>query len=222
MLEYRSPLKGADAPRWCGDVADAGPSVSFRGRRPAPIVQLAGWSDFEARAAQVLRPLGFADVGDFRICRWAGQLTLLRIAPDRVLVIGAAPTALLQAAAQVEDLAALDLSHARHEITVSGRAVKDVLARLCAIDLRDSALPVDGFAQTGSHGIAMLIWRTAPDMFSCLVPTTWALSVWDLFCLNAAPFGYEILPSENDLSRPADRPARPMKGEATAMETRHA
>jgi len=222
MLEYRSPLHGHAAPQRSGDIADEGPSVSFRGRRPASIVQIAGWGDFDRRAAEVLRPMGFTDAGDYRMCRRASGLTLFRVAPDRALIVGADAEAVMEATARTGDLVALDLSDARYEIAAAGNAARDVLARLCAIDLRESALLIDGFAQTGTHGIAILIWRTAPDTFRCLVPTTWALSVWDLFCLNAAPFGYEILPSEDDLARPADRPARPIEREATAMETRHA
>ena len=48
------------------------------------------------------------------------------------------------------------------------------------------------FVQTGIHHVSVLIHRKNEMEFEIFTPVTWARSVWELICLNAAPFGYIV------------------------------
>ena len=77
-------------------------------------------------------------------------------------------------------------------IIVDGTAAEEVMARLAPIDFRASSMPVEGFVQTGIHHVGVLVHRSDKMQFEIFTPVTWARSVWELICLNAAPFGYIV------------------------------
>ena len=191
MAEFRSPLAAVYRPGDFGATMDDGPGVTLSQFRPGGLVQLAGWEDFEAIAAPVLAELGFADAGRFGDSVFANGRRLFRLAPDRILIASETPVEPPKIEPGV-DLTVLDLSHSRIGLCVEGREAENLLARLAPIDFRASALPVDGFVQTGIHHVGVLICRTEAMKFEILVPVTWARSTWEMMCLNARSFGYRV------------------------------
>lgn len=193
MLERRSPLAdliGTSA----ADMSDQHAPLILSEQALGTLWQVAGWQDFETAVEPILAALGFAGLGDHRSVRTSAGIECYRIAPDRLLL--RCPDASVLSAALDKALpgriAALDLSHARIVIRVSGAATVDLMARLAPLDFADAACPIDSFAQTGIHGVPVLIRRGSEEAFDLVVPVTWAVSIWEFVCENARPFGYVV------------------------------
>lgn len=191
MAEYRSPLTAVYNRGDYGASTDDGPGVALSEERPGALIQLAGWSNFDAAVAPVLADLGFDAAGQYGTSVAQNGRRLFRIAPDRILITSDSPLPLPQVP-QADELAILDLSHSRTCICVEGREAENVMARLAAIDFRASSFPLGGFVQTGIHHIGVLICRSAAQRFDILTPVSWARSTWEMTCLNARPFGYRV------------------------------
>lgn len=193
MLERRSPLADLAEIR-APDKGDRTAALAFSERALGSLWQIAGWRDFEAAIEPVLSALGLEGLGDYGFVQTSATVEGYRIAPDRIWLCGPNASALEAAfdAARSDRLALLDLSHARVVIRVSGAAVADLMARVAPLDFSPAAFPADCFAQTGIHGVPVLIRRLSDEAFDLLVPVTWAVSVWEWLCLNARPLGYSI------------------------------
>ena len=189
MPDIRSPLAASLQPGRYGAEFATGPGLTLSETSVA-LVQIAGWDDFEEVVLAGLQSLGFAGVGEYRHCLRGDDRQLYRISPDHALIASLSPLDLPESLLNISSLAVQDLSHARARIIVEGSAAEDIMARLAPIDFRASAMPVDGFVQTGVHHIGVLIHRTSATRFDIVVPVTWARSLWEYLCLNAVPYGY--------------------------------
>lgn len=203
MLERRSPLAdliGTSA----ADLSDQHAPLILSEQALGTLWQVAGWRDFETAVEPLLAALGFAGLGDYRSVRTSASTECYCIAPDRILLRCPDSGVLLAALDRAPPgrLAALDLSHARIVIRASGEAAVDLMARLAPLDFADAAFPIDSFAQTGIHGVPVLIRRWAEEAFDLFVPVTWAVSVWEWVCLNAKTRGPSP-PSRRGARRPA-------------------
>jgi sarcosine oxidase subunit gamma len=200
MPEIHSPLESIRKPGNFGAQFDSGPGVVLSDIAVGTLMQIAGWEDFETAVLPGLGELGFSDAGDYRSCRHIEGGSLFRTAPDRILIAAQSELNLPTSLAGNEALAVLDLSHSRTRINVEGTAAEALMARLAPIDFRASAMPVDFFVQTGIHNVSVLIHRTSAMRFAILTPVTWARSVWELICMNAAPFGYHVEVAQFELN----------------------
>ncbi len=192
MPEILSPLRGIRQTGRFGAQLDTGAGISLSDEPTGTLIQIAGWDDFETALLPGLQAIGFEDSGDYRCCRHSDDKILFRIAPDRILITTPSELELPGSITGSDALVVLDLSHSRRRIIVEGSAADAVMARLAPIDFRASSMPVDSFVQTGIHHVAVLIHRSAEMRFDIFTPVTWARSIWELICLNAAPFGYNI------------------------------
>ncbi len=192
MPDVLSPLAAIKQPGHFGAQFEAGPGVTLSEAPVLGLAQIAGWGDFDAAVSPGLNTFGFCDAGDFRICRNANDMRLYRISPDRILIAAMSPITLPEGLQNETSLAVLDLGHARTRIAVEGPAAEDVMARLAPIDFRKAAMPVENFVQTGIHHVGVLIHLTSASRFEILVPVAWARSIWEIICLNAVPFGYDV------------------------------
>ncbi len=192
MPEILSPLADIYEPGSFGASFENGAGVKLSDGPVRSLVQIGGWDDFETAVLPGLNELGFDDGGDYRTCRRTDGGKLFRTAPDRVLIAGQSELKLPHSLIGNDSLAVLNLSHSRTRIIVEGAAAEEVMARLAPIDFRYAAMPVDTFVQTGIHHVGVLIHRTAEMQFEILTPVTWARSIWELICLNATPFGYNV------------------------------
>ncbi|MEO1225764.1 MAG: hypothetical protein AAFX92_16220 [Pseudomonadota bacterium] len=204
MLERRSPLAHLIEARAAG-VPDQHARLILSEQALGALWQVAGWQDFETVVEPVLAALGFAGLGDHCSVRVSAGTECYRIAPDRILLrcpdAGALSAALDKA--PPGRLTALDLSHARIVIRISGTAAVDLMARLVPLDFAGPAFSIDSFAQTGIHGVPVLTRRLSEEAFDLFVPVTWAVSVLEIVCKNARPFGYAV-----EASRPTSPGSR--------------
>ena len=67
-----------------------------------------------------------------------------------------------------------DLSHARSAFLLEGPAVKTLLAKMLALDLREANFPVGQVRHSAHHHVPWLLHRLGPDRFDVLVMTTYA------------------------------------------------
>lgn len=186
MLEPQSPLSTKLVP---GTFGAKGMDSVMLGTRPIiTLTQIAGWRNFEEAAKPVLRATGLSGVGTHRLAQASGEVTAWRVAPDRMLLEGAEDLSTYAS----DDLAVLDLSHARTVITLSGIGSRDLLSNVVALDMRPTAFPKGHFLQTSIHHVAALIHCTDEQSFDMLVPGTWVESVWDFLFDNALPFGLTV------------------------------
>lgn len=196
MAELRSPLAGAVVAGRHGQVGPNGPPLVLSEGNLGCLWQVAGWRDFADAAEPVLAALGWSGLGDHRTVRVSAGAECYRVAPDRLWLRGTEPTVIEAALAlgPTGRLAKLDLSHSRCVIRLSGTKSEDLLARVSSLDFALRTFPIDGFAQTGIHQVAVLIRRLSQECFDIFVPVTWAVSLWDWLCTNAEPFGYVVEP----------------------------
>lgn len=195
MPDLASPLGTGQRTGRFGATFDAGPGVILSQAPIEHLLQIAGWDGFEAAVLPALKKLGFSDLGTYQTARQHKGMWLFRIAPDRLLIAGQLAEKLPGDLLDTPDLAVLDLGHARAKITVEGPAAENLMAHLAAVNFRQSALPAGDFVQTGIHHVGVLIRRSAEARFDIFVPASFARSIWELVCLNATPYGYDVAPA---------------------------
>lgn len=169
--------------------ADKAETLTLSHRPLLSLFQIAGWGDdFANHAAPILADLGFPGIGQYRRVQTTESARSYHVAPNRTWV-------LRDNADKVPDhdgeqIALLDLSHARIAITVEGPDAAAMLQTCAPLDLSVEAFGAGHFAQTGIHEIPVLIERTGAEAFTLLVPCTWARSLWGTLTRAAIPFGH--------------------------------
>jgi heterotetrameric sarcosine oxidase gamma subunit len=172
MVDRSSPLAGLTAPRMDGLLGEAGPGVTLSTRTDLSLWQVAAWP--ESAAAVAARLQGEAGA-------------VVRLGPLKWWVIdGGRP------AFAVEEAVTLDLSHEQTPIRVAGRDAEALMARVVALDLRESAFPVGAFAATGGHHLMLKVRRTAPDAFEVFVMRSFARHLWETLESHAVQFGLAV------------------------------
>ncbi|MCK1635225.1 sarcosine oxidase subunit gamma family protein [Bradyrhizobium sp. 162] len=120
---------------------------------------------------------------------WAG--------PDQWLLVARQRAGFSDVLASLSGFAAVsDQSHGRAALRVSGRRVRQALAKGAMIDLHSSVFPVGATALTSFAHIGVQLWRTedGPDgaVFELLVARSMAGSFWSWFTASAAEFGCHV------------------------------
>ena len=144
------------------------------------LVQLAGWDSFENHALAALNPLKCPELPAVNRAKTFEGVTLLRLALDRVWVIGDAAKALVSQDMDQSKVVRLDLTHSRRLFTLTGPGACDCLMRWCAVDLRPRSFATDQLAQTGIHGIGIQIFMEQAGVYHVLVPITYARALENL------------------------------------------
>ena len=190
MLEIRSALSRELKAGSYGAMGDS-PGLILCEQHLGSLFQVAGWDTFENDIKQLLSQYGFTDSGDYRQVQKSDDSWCFKIAPDRVMIRDTSDASCVP---KVDDhtLAVIDQSHARTIIRMQGVDVEAVLSRLAPIDFSVVAFPAGCFMQCGIDHVNVLIQRISADCFELFIPYTWAASVWQVICLNAAQFGYQV------------------------------
>jgi sarcosine oxidase subunit gamma len=93
-------------------------------------------------------------------------------------------------------VAVSDQSDARAALRLSGRHVRDMLAKGVMLDLHPAAFAVDDAASTIIAYIGVQLWRLpdGPDgaVFEIMLPRSMAGSFWSWFAASAAEFGCAV------------------------------
>ncbi len=103
----------------------------------------------------------------------------LAVAPDEWIVLGDRP----------EGVAAVDLTHVRAAIRMTGPMARSVLEHLCALDLSDDMTPHGAAARTLVAGVATEVVRDDVDgslSYLLLMSRSFALHVWERLAQVAA------------------------------------
>ena len=151
------------------------------------VIQLAGWRDFETAARAALSPLGFADTGIPGIVAESNGAECYRIAPDK-LWLRANDSAILKPALSIAaanaNIAALDITHSRQTIIITGATAAELMSRLAPPDFTPQAFPANTFAQTAIQGVSVLIRRQTPQSFQIFTPRSWSQSIREFIEVN--------------------------------------
>jgi glycine cleavage system aminomethyltransferase T len=196
----RSPMEGqARAAGARFEVRDGwNVAVGYDGDEAGALAHAAGWADvshltkLELRGGAELRP---GEATRSRGAWWC------RVSADRALVVGGARDV-------VDD--GVEVTTALAALTVAGPLAREVLARFCALDLRDAATPVGGFRPGSVARTPGYVLREDAERF--LVLFGWALGeyLWTTVAdaaqrLGGAPVGVDAL---GPLAEPAAEAAR--------------
>lgn len=88
----------------------------------------------------------------------------------------------------------IDQSSGRAVFTLSGRVARDVLARLCRLDLHPRVFDVGRVATTPLGGLAAVLHQTdAAPSYDMIVASSYARAFGRLLARAAAPLGYEVI-----------------------------
>ena len=150
-------------------------------REVGALFQVSGWPDtFGDSAGALMRRLGFAELGDFRLSQSAaeGEAVSFRVAPERILIRLSAGDVFRKATAGLD----LSLSPIL-ELTGSRRIFRvgdaGILSRLAAVDFEGEEFPLGAFAQAECMGTGMLFHRAENAAFDIYVPRSWGESLRD-------------------------------------------
>lgn len=193
---WRSPLAGAAVPGRYGNPDVPAPGIALTVITARDIVRIAPFTGKRTQANRALRKLcrlalpavGKASAhGGFTLA-WAALDAWLAMAPGtgRGDLYGRLSDTLGGSAAIV------DQTHGLTAIAVSGRHVRDLLAKGTGVDLRPASFAADACAATQMEHTAVHLRCTGEDAFELLVPTSQAASFWHFLTEMALEFGFEV------------------------------
>lgn len=162
-LIAKSALAG-QPPLTCSDTTLAEAALSA-------LTSIAPFPDRTGAVNERLLPLGLAFPAPNRQST-SGDARLVWTGRDQAFLIGAPVPDLSGIAATT------DQSDGWATLTLSGPLATDTLARLIALDLRDSAFPVGRTARTGLNHMSAILTRTGPVAFEIMVFRSMARTAW--------------------------------------------
>jgi aminomethyltransferase len=196
----RSPL--ADA------ALAAGAKLETRSGWELPV----SFGDPAAEAAACRETVGFADLSHLTKLELQGGDAAFEsgvasrgegvwrcpVAPRLALAV-CAPEDAAAAHALAGDARVVDLSSTLAAIAVAGPLARDVFARFCALDLRESRLPVGGFRPGSVARTPGYVLREGGDRFLVLFGSAFGAYFWETvadaaFQLGGRPVGPDALP----------------------------
>jgi heterotetrameric sarcosine oxidase gamma subunit len=152
------------------------------------LFQFSGWPDTMAKTAQLVRQVAGSKraVKSGRVAV-AGKMSILRVEPLKYWLIAA--DALLEPATVPCDVCcALDLSHSKMWIKVSGHKAETLLNHFLPIDLRHGKFIEGDVVNTAFHHVGVTLWRTE-ECFNLLIPRSFAACLRGLLLASASQYG---------------------------------
>ncbi len=194
MAERRSALADVVKPGTYGAAGPAGPGVGITELKSLAAVQVAAF-EADRAAAAIGTTLGTPAPSNRNTVATAGQASVLWTGPGRWLVVEPESRDLAASLSRdcPGDMAAItDLSHARTALRVEGPKARDLLAKLCTLDLDPVGFPPGTCAQTQFGHIGVLLYCRAHDGFDVFVPRSFAVSAWESILDAALEFGCRV------------------------------
>ncbi len=197
-IERVSPLGAARVPGHHGAEVARTPGLVLSERHPLSMVQVESDSDGAARVIEAVAaaiglappadPVGF--VGDDALAiHWIGAHRWLAVAPATRDLEGP-----LRAGLAGTGAAVVDLSHGRTAFRLTGRMVREVLAKGTGIDLHHGAFAPKATAPTALFHVAVQIaCLDDRPAFEIHAPRGFARSLWESLGDACAEYGYRVL-----------------------------
>ncbi len=122
-------------------------------------------------------------------CQSVGRAeqAVLRIEPLKWWLVG---TALPDINEQIG--AALDLSHSRTRLRISGPDSTTLINRLLPLDLRERNFPIGSVASSAVHHVGVTLWHNELG-YELFIPRGFALSIWETLFECSLQFGVEVI-----------------------------
>ncbi len=126
-----------------------------------------------------------------------GDALLIWSGPDQFLVLSPRGNALETAQAGFAGAASIsEQSDARSLLRITGPRARDMLAKVCSLDLHDEVFPVGTTAVTYIDHTSVNLWRSADAeaqaVFHLLIFGTFAESLWHTLLDSGAEYGITI------------------------------
>jgi sarcosine oxidase subunit gamma len=185
MADRVSPLAGLTAPRAEGLCAEP-PGVTLSTRADLRLWQVAAWRPADCAAA-LSAAVGAPAPAPGRTATGPGG-TLARTGPLKWWLLDGPRPAIDPAIG-----ALLDLSCEQTPIRIEGPDAGALLARVVAVDLRETAFPTGAFAATGGHHMMLKLHRTGPCAYEIFVMRSYARTLWGLLLDHARQFGVAVV-----------------------------
>ena len=118
--------------------------------------------------------------------------------PDQFLVLSPRGSSLERARLAFAGMASLsEQSDGRCLLRLSGARVRDMLAKVCSLDLHPGVFPVGAAAATSIDHTSVNLWRTDDSasgeaVFHLLIFSTFAESLWHTLLDSGAEYGISI------------------------------
>lgn len=136
------------------------------------------------------------DMPGVRESKCEGESGICWMSPDELLVMCpyedvSANLEKLQAVLAGQHALAVDVSDARANFRVSGSNAREVMAKLCPVDLSPSAFPIMSFRRTRLAQVPAAFWLRDADTFQIICFRSQAQYVFDVLKVAAQP-GSEV------------------------------
>jgi heterotetrameric sarcosine oxidase gamma subunit len=216
-LAFLSPAPGGDA-ALRSPLADAAFAAGAKLETHAGWEMAVSFGDPAAEAAACREAVGFADLsyltklelqggeGPFEsgVARRVDGVWNCPVAPGRSLAI-AEPDAAAAARDAAGKARVVDLTGSLAAIAIAGPLARDLFARFCALDLRESRLPVHGFRPGSVARTPSYVLREGDDRFLVLFGSAFGAYFWETvadaaFQLGGRPVGPDALPPIEEAS----------------------
>ncbi len=194
MAERRSALAEALKAGVYGAAGPKGPGIEIRELSRLTAVQVAAF-DAEGAASALGAALGTPAPSGRNGVATAGDSVVLWTGPGRWLVIEPESRDLPSLLTQhcTGDVAAItDLGHARTALRVEGPKARELLAKLCTLDVDSGSFPSGTCAQTQFGQIGVLLYCRVQDGFDIFLPRSFAVSAWESIIDAALEFGCRV------------------------------
>jgi heterotetrameric sarcosine oxidase gamma subunit len=230
VLEFLTPARGAAAPAALSpfDPATSAAGATFEVRDGWRVPT--GFGDPRGEAQAVEATVGWTDASQLgkleiqvaadaadELAGLAGGLELGRavadreawwclLTPARALVLGE-PSAIARLQPELaarSSLHVLDVTTQYAALRIGGPLARETFARFCALDLRDSRVPVRGCLPGSVARTPGLVVREAADQFLLLTGAALAVYLWEVVTdagkrLGGRPVGVDVLPAPTAL-----------------------
>ncbi len=186
MVDRVSALDGHYKKGRFGEAGEAG--LMLQEIRDLTLHQVAAWPEtLTSTGNKAARVVGKQSAPGPCAAAVGKKGALLRIEPLKWWVFGVEAPKLKPA-----DGTALDISHSRTHLRVSGARASEFLNRNLPLDLRDEAFPVGSVASSSMHHVGVTLWRSDHG-YELFMPRGFALSLWEVMFETAQQFGVDIL-----------------------------